>query len=58
MDFEDNLMNYLDNQYEEAGKLVEEEENQISLTSKFWRNILLVLSSRTSRSLPYIQLVP
>ena len=26
-------MNYLDNQYEEAGKLVEEEENQISLTS-------------------------
>ena len=33
MHFEDNLMNYLDNQYEEAGKLVEEEENQISLTS-------------------------
>ena len=33
MDIEGNLMNYLDNQYEEAGKLVEEEENQISLTS-------------------------
>ena len=33
MDLEDNLMNYLDNQYEEAGKLVAEEENQISLTS-------------------------